>query len=48
MRDHLLVWLGRQPTAEAVGPAYGVFGNGPFLPGFMKRFSILPPVQRPP
>ncbi len=48
VRDQLLAWLGKQPKVEATGPAYGVFWNGPFLPGFMKRFEVHVPVKRTP
>ncbi len=45
VRDQLLAWLGAQPKVEATGPAYGVFWNGPFLPGFMKRFEVHVPLK---
>lgn len=46
VRDQLQAWLGTRPQVEAIGPAYGVFWNGPFLPGFMKRFEVHVPVRR--
>lgn len=48
IRDQLLAWLGQQPKVEVTGPAYGVFWNGPFLPGFMKRFEVHVPVRPTP
>lgn len=46
VRDKLQAWLKGQPQLEATGPAYGVFWNGPFLPGFLKRFEVHVPVRR--
>jgi hypothetical protein len=46
VRDKLQDWLSIQPQLEATGPAYGVFWNGPFLPGFLKRFEVHVPVRR--
>ncbi len=44
-RDALVAWLTAQPGLEAAGPAYGVYWNGPFTPGFMKRFEVHVPVR---
>lgn len=44
-RDELLVWLSRQPGVEAAGPAYAVYWNGPFLPGFLKRYEVHIPLR---
>lgn len=45
-RDQLEAWLATQSGLAATGPAYGVFWNGPFTPGFMKRFEVHIPVRR--
>lgn len=45
-REQLATWLRNQPQLEATGPAYGVFWNGPFTPGFMKRFEVHIPIRR--
>lgn len=35
------------PTHKASGEARGIFWNGPFTPGFLKRFEVhLPVVER--
>jgi len=44
-RDALVSWLSTQPGVEAAGPAYGVYWNGPFTPGFLKRFEVHLPVR---
>jgi hypothetical protein len=44
-RDALVAWLDTQPGVEAAGPAYGVYWNGPFTPGFLKRFEVHVPVR---
>ena len=41
----LSAWLLKNPTYEAVGDARGVFWNGPFIPGFFKRFEVHVPVR---
>jgi hypothetical protein len=43
--DKLGAWLLKNPTYEAIGEARGVFWNGPFIPGFFKRFEVHIPVQ---
>jgi effector-binding domain-containing protein len=44
-RDALAAWLRTRHDIEPAGPAYAVFWNGPFLPGFLKRFEVHVPVQ---
>jgi len=44
-RDALVAWLSTQPGVEPAGPAYGVYWNGPFTPGFLKRFEVHVPVR---
>lgn len=44
-RDQLLAWLGQRQDVEAAGPPYAVFWNGPFTPGFLKRFEVHIPVR---
>lgn len=36
----LRAWLAAQPTYEVEGPARAVFWDGPFTPGFLKRFEV--------
>lgn len=43
-RDELLAWLGARADVVATGPAYAVYWNGPFVPGFLKRFEVHIPV----
>lgn len=43
--DQLLAWLGQQKNVEAAGSPYGVYWNGPFTPGFLKRFEVHVPVR---
>ncbi len=44
-RDVLLAWLGARKDVESAGPPYAVYWNGPFLPGFMKRYEVHVPVR---
>lgn len=44
-RDELLAWLGRRTDVEPAGAPYPVFWNGPFVPGFLKRFEVHVPVR---
>lgn len=44
-RDRLLAWLGQRNDVEAAGLAYAVYWNGPFTPGFLKRFEVHIPVR---
>ena len=43
-RDELLAWLGARADIAPTGPAYAVYWNGPFVPGFLKRFEVHIPV----
>jgi hypothetical protein len=38
-------WLKGQSYYKATGEAYAVYWNGPFMPGFMKRFEVHIPVE---
>lgn len=38
-------WLGQHPQYKKVGEPYAVFWNGPYVPGFMKRFEVHIPVS---
>ena len=42
----LQAWLDENPEYEAVGPAYSVYWNPPFIPWFLKRFEVHIPVRR--
>ena len=44
-RDQLLAWLGQRKDVEAAGAPYAVYWNGPFTPGFLKRFEVHVPVR---
>jgi SOUL heme-binding protein len=44
-RQALTRWLDSRKDVEASGPAYAVFWNGPFVPGFLKRFEVHIPVK---
>jgi hypothetical protein len=44
-RDQLLAWLGQRKDVEAAGSPYAVFWNGPFMPGFLKRYEVHVPVR---
>jgi len=41
----LETWLHTNEDYEAAGEARGVFWNGPFMPGFFKRFEVHIPVR---
>lgn len=41
-------WLSLHDKFTADGPARGVFWNGPYVPGFMKRFEVHIPVRLKP
>ena len=45
-RAKLATWLGARNDLEPTGPAYPVYWNGPFLPGFMKGYEVHLPVRR--
>ena len=38
-------WLAQQDQYEATGEARGIYWNGPYIPGFLKRFEVHIPVQ---
>lgn len=42
----LQTWVQSQADIEAAGPAYAVFWNGPFRPGFLKRFELHLPIRK--
>ncbi len=44
-RDQLLAWLSQRKDVEAAGLPYAVYWNGPFTPGFLKRFEVHIPVR---
>jgi hypothetical protein len=39
-------WLDQNPQYRALDEPYAVFWNGPYVPGFLKRFEVHIPVQR--
>lgn len=39
-------WLAERPELAAEGEAYAVYWNGPFVPGFLKRYEVHIPVRR--
>lgn len=43
--NELQAWLATNQDYEAVGEPRGIFWNGPFTPGFFKRFEVHIPVQ---
>ena len=44
-RDELLAWLATRKDVEVAGAPYAVYWNGPFTPGFLKRFEVHVPVR---
>lgn len=44
-RDELLTWIGARPDVVAAGEPYAVYWNGPFTPGFLKRYEVHVPVR---
>ncbi|MFP4157510.1 MAG: hypothetical protein ACLFU4_07830 [Opitutales bacterium] len=43
----LRAWLEQNEEFHAAGEARGIFWNGPFTPGFLKRFEVhLPVIKR--
>ena len=44
-RDQLQAWLSERQDVEAAGVAYPVYWNGPFTPGFLKRYEVHIPVR---
>jgi hypothetical protein len=43
-RTAALAWLATRPDLVADGPAYAVYWNSPFMPGFLKRYEVHIPV----
>jgi DNA gyrase inhibitor GyrI len=41
----LEAWLRQNSDYEAAGPPRGIFWNGPYVPGFLKRFEVHIPVK---
>ena len=41
----LTAWLKARTDVESAGPAYAVYWNGPFTPGFLKRYEVHIPVR---
>lgn len=41
----LEAWLRQNQDYEAAGPPRGIFWNGPYVPGFLKRFEVHIPVK---
>lgn len=41
----LSAWLLKNPAYKPTGKIRGIFWNGPFIPGFFKRFEVHIPVQ---
>jgi DNA gyrase inhibitor GyrI len=39
-RDELLAWLAKRTDVAASGEPYAVYWNGPFTPGFLKRYEV--------
>jgi len=40
-------WLNEHPAYGVAGEPYAVYWNGPYVPGFMKRFEVHVPVSLP-
>ena len=43
--EKLKKWLEKNEDHEAIGEAKGIFWNGPYIPGFIKRFEVHIPVR---
>lgn len=43
--EALKTWLTQNERFEATGAPRGIFWNGPFMPGFFKRFEVHIPVR---
>ncbi|MGZ0656716.1 heme-binding protein [Coraliomargarita sp. W4R72] len=43
--EALRTWLAKQDKYVAIGEPRGIFWNGPYIPGFFKRFEVHIPVQ---
>lgn len=44
-RNKLDAWIGTQESYATAGDAYAIYWNGPYVPGFMKRFEVHVPVR---
>ena len=42
----LFTWLQKNKKFESIGEPYGVYWNGPFVPGIFKRSEIHIPIKR--
>lgn len=42
----LKAWLRKNKEYEAIGEPRGIFWNGPYVPGFFKRFEVHIPVRK--
>ena len=47
-RERLLGWVRQQGQLEIAGEAYAVYWNGPFTPGFLRRYEVHVPVREKP
>lgn len=45
-RARLTAWLNGRKDVEPAGPAYPVYWNGPFMPGFLKGYEVHIPVRK--
>ena len=44
-QSKLMEWFAKNNKYEQDGPAYGVYWNGPFVPGFLKRSEVHIPIR---
>ena len=44
-QSKLIEWFAKNKKYEQDGPAYGVYWNGPFVPGFFKRSEVHIPIR---
>ena len=44
-QSKLIEWFTKNKKYEQNGPAYGVYWNGPFVPGFFKRSEVHIPIR---
>jgi hypothetical protein len=42
----LVDWLEKNSNFEPTGESYGVYWNGPFMPGFFKRSEVHLPIRK--
>jgi DNA gyrase inhibitor GyrI len=45
-KSALNAWLSENDQYEKMGSAYGVYWNGPFMPGFFKRSEVHIPIRK--